>query len=276
MSEITEDQLNNFVNFVNCNSSKVTGSFYKYMSASRVFEILENEPHQIGFVSPEKWYDPYETIYLNTDYTALNNYKQPKIYCFCARKDKLNEEASWKIYKNDKEPLLCLSIDTKAFLINLVDFAKNNQCDIFLSKIDYRLRRTEIDNLYLPSSSYYHEFFDNFDDKQYVKVMSLKRRAFRYENEYRIFVIPKNQDAIKECLKEDGVLNIPITMKTITKFVVNPTNKPDGSLSSQIEKATYEAAYKYIKERIVSCYPEAVVKKSILYSKVKKVESIEV
>lgn len=42
------------------------------MPASRLLDILEKDPHQIGFVSPEKWYDPYEIKFLNTDYTALN------------------------------------------------------------------------------------------------------------------------------------------------------------------------------------------------------------
>ena len=50
---------------VNCNS--FVNTLYKYMTASRVLDFMEKESHQIGFVSPEKWYDPYETKFLNTD-----------------------------------------------------------------------------------------------------------------------------------------------------------------------------------------------------------------
>lgn len=276
--KMTEDQLEDAlsINFVNC--TKLTGSLFKYMPASRVLEILKNTPHQIAFVSPEKWYDPYETKFLNTDYTALNGYKQPKVYCFCARMDNLNEEASWKIYKNDNEPLLRLKLNTIDFLSSLSDFAKNNQCDLYFSKVDYRLKKKDIDSLSLPSSNYYHEFFDNFDDEQYVKVMSLKRMAFSYENEYRIFLIPRNQDAINNYLKDDDdeILNIPIPIEVITRFTFNPAKKTDGSFLSQIDKAKYDAEYKLIKQKILSYYPAANVFKSPLYTQVSKVDKIQI
>lgn len=264
--KITEKQLKDTLSLqlINCN-----------MTASHVLDILEKEPHQIGFVSPEKWYDPYETKFLNTDYTKLNGYEQPKIYCFCARMDNRNEEASWKIYKKENEPLLRMSIRTIDFLLCLDKFAKEHECDLYFSRVDYRLKKKEIDELYLPSSPYYHEFFDDFNDKQYVKVMSLKRWAFGYENEYRIFIIPRNQDAIKDYMK-DGVLFVPVSVEMILRFTFYPANKSNESLASQIDKAKYEAEYKLIKERLSSLYPEAKVYKSNLYSGVKKIEKIEV
>ena len=273
--KITEKQLKHTLSLqlINCNS--FVNTLYKYMTASRVLDILEKEPHQIGFVSPERWYDPYETKFLNTDYTKLNGYEQPKIYCFCARMDNRNEEASWKIYKKENEPLLRMSIRTIDFLLCLDKFAKEHECDLYFSRVDYRLKKKEIDELYLPSSPYYHEFFDDFNDKQYVKVMSLKRWAFGYENEYRIFIIPRNQDAIKDYMK-DGVLFVPVSVEMILRFTFYPANKSNESLASQIDKAKYEAEYKLIKERLSSSYPEAKVYKSNLYSGVKKIEKIEV
>ena len=273
--KITEKQLKDTLSLqlINCNS--FVNTLYKYMTASRVLDIMEKEPHQIGFVSPEKWYDPYETKFLNTDYTKLNGYEQPKIYCFCARMDNRNEEASWKIYKKENEPLLRMSIRTIDFLLCLDKFAKEHECDLYFSRVDYRLKKKEIDELYLPSSPYYHEFFDDFNDKQYVKVMSLKRWAFGYENEYRIFIIPRNQDAIKDYMK-DGVLFVPVSVEMILRFTFYPANKSNESLASQIDKAKYEAEYKLIKERLSASYPEAKVYKSNLYSGVKKIEKIEV
>lgn len=245
------------------------------MPASRVLDIIEKEPHQIGFVSPDLWYDPYETKFLNTDYTMLDGYKQPKIYCFCARMDNLNEEASWKIYKKENEPLLRLSIRTSDFLLSLDKFAREHTCDLYFSKVDYKLKRKEIDGLYLPSSPYFHDYFDGFNDKQYVRVMSLKRWAFNYENEYRIFVIPKDQMAIEEYLK-DGVLFIPIPVDMIIRYTFHPMNKANESLSSQIERVKYDAEFKLIKERILNYVPNAKIFKSNLYSEVKKVKKIGV
>lgn len=270
---ITEKQLKDTLSMqlINCKGFKNT--LYKYMSASRVLDILENEAHVLGFVSPESWYDPYETKYLNTDYTSLNGYKQPKIYCFCARMDNLNEEASWKIYKKENEPLLRMSIRAIDLLLAIDKFAKENDCDVYFSKVDYRLKKKEIDGLYQPSNPYHSEFFNNLDDKQYVRIMSLKRWAFNYENEYRIFIIPRNQDKIVNHIK-DNVLFIPVPIKMITRFTFYPANKANSSLVSQIEIAKYEAEYKLIKDRIKTAYSEANVVKSTLYSKVKNVEKI--
>ena len=256
---------------INCNG--FVNTLYKYMAASRVLDILENNSHLLGFVSPESWYDPYETKYLNTDYTALNGYRQPKIYCFCARMDNLNEEASWKIYKKENEPLLRMSIRAIDLLLAIDKFAKENDCDVYFSKVDYRLKKKEIDELYLPSSPYHSEFFNNLDDKQYVRIMSLKRWAFNYENEYRIFIIPRNQDKIVNHIK-DNVLFIPVPIKMITRFTFYPAGKANSSLVSQIEIAKYNAEYKLIKDKIKVAYPEATVVKSTLYSKVKNVEKI--
>ena len=273
--KITDKQLKDTLSLQLVNCSSFVNTLYKYMTASRVLEILEKKPHQMGFVSPEKWYDPYETKYLNTDYTKLNGYKQPNIYCFCARMDNRNEEASWKIYKKENEPLLRMSIKTNDFLLCLDKFAKEHECDLYFSRVDYRLKKKEIDELHLPSSPYYHEFFDDFNDKQYVKIMSLKRWAFGYENEYRIFIIPRNQDAIKEYLK-DGVLFVPVSIEMFIRFTFYPANKSNESLSSQIDKAKYEAEFKLIRERLLLLYPKAKVYKSNLYSSVKKIEKIEV
>ena len=244
------------------------------MTASRVLELLENDTPSLGFVSPDKWYDPYETKFLNTDYTALNGYKQPPIYCFCARMDNHNEEASWKIYKKENEPLLRLSIRTIDLLLAIDKFAKENECDVYFSKVDYRFRKSEIDNLHKPSSSpHYNEFFDHFGDRQYVKIMSIKRWAFSYENEYRIFIIPRNPDKIKNYIV-DNILFIPVPKKMVTRFTFYPANKHSESLASQIEMAKYNAELKLIRERITSAYPEAKVYKSNLYSRVKRVDKI--
>lgn len=273
--KITDQQLKDALSLQLVNCDKIVNTLYKYMPASRVLDIIEKEPHQIGFVSPELWYDPYETKFLNTDYTMLNGYKQPKIYCFCARMDNLNEEASWKIYKKENEPLLRLSIRTIDFLLSLDKFAREHTCDLYFSKVDYKLKRKEIDGLYLPSSPYFHDYFDGFNDKQYVRVMSLKRWAFNYENEYRIFVIPKDQMAIDEYLK-DGVLFIPIPVDMIIRYTFHPMNKANESLSSQIERVKYDAEFKLIKERILNYVPNAKIFKSNLYSEVKKVKKIGV
>lgn len=270
---ISEQQLKESLSMQLINCKSFINTLYKYMTASRVLELLEAQEHMLAFVSPENWYDPYETKFLKTDYTALNGYKQPPIYCFCARMDNHNEEASWKIYKEGNEPLLRMSIRTIDLLLAIDKFAKEHECDVYFSKVDYRLKKSEIDSLHLPSSKYYDEFFSHFDDKQYVKVMSLKRWAFKYENEYRIFIVPRKPEAIVKYLK-DNILFIPVPIEMITRYTFNPANKSNESLASQIEMAKYSAEYKLIREKIIKAHPNAKVYKSALYSKITQTSKI--
>lgn len=257
------------------NISSIPAHIYKYIPTSRVLDILEKEPHQIGFVSPELWYDPYEIKYLNTDYSGLNGYKQPQIFCFCARMDLQNEEASWKIYKKDNDPLLRLIIKTEDFVSSLLEFAEEKECDIYLSKVDYHFKKAEIDGLYLLSSPYRQEFFQNFNDEQYVKIMSLKRNAFKYENEVRFFVIPRNLDNIENNLK-NRVLSVPIDINMIKRITYYPADKVDNTLSSQIAFAKYDAEKKMIRERLKNAFPDVNFMKSVLYQNVKSVTRIEI
>ncbi len=254
---------------------KVPAYIYKYICTSRVLNILEQEPHQIGFVSPELWYDPYEIKYLNTDYTGLNGYRQPTIYCFCARMDLQNEEASWKIYKRDNDPLLRLVIQTEVFISSLLSFAEEKECDVYLAKVNYNLKKAEIDNLYSTSSPHYQDFFQNFNEEQYIKIMSLKRNAFKYENEVRFFIIPRNPGKVNDNLHKN-VLNVPVDVNMIKRITYYPANKSEENLASKIEIAKYDAERKLIRERILKAYPAANFKKSILYNKVLKVDKIEV
>lgn len=273
---ITEQQLKEALSLKLINFEHFIGKLYKYMPASRVIEVIESPEHRLAFVSPEKWYDPYETKYLNTDYSSLNGYKQPRIYCFCARMDNANEEASWKIYKKGDEPLMRLYIDNFKFMFCLDEFARKYDCDIYLSRIDYSLNPNEIDNLYKTSSPYYKDFFSDFNDEKYIKVMSLKRKAFQYENEYRFFIRPKNMKLIKSFLNEDkSILFVPIDINIIKKFTFSPEEKRTNSLAHQLGRVKYRSECQYLSKRILQSYPEAGFAFSNLYSKSQNVEIIE-
>lgn len=249
-------------------AKKPVSTIFKYMPASRVLEILEKSPHQICFVSPSKWKDPYEAKYLETNYRSLGGFVQPRIFCFCASSRLHNEEASWEMYKKANDPLIRLSIRTIDFLSALNKYAADHNYGLYLSKVCYKLKRSDINNLYLPNNKHHDEYFGNFDEKQYIKVMSLKRRAFEYENEYRFFIIPRGANI------EDKVLHIPFPIKAITGFTLYPHKKGDGFLS-QIETARYAAEYELISKRISAAYPNSEVSVSTLYDNADSVEKVE-
>lgn len=267
--KISEEQLNKLIGIklVNCNT--FVNRLYKYMPLTRVIELLDTK--ELSFVDPKKWYDPYEIKYLETDYSRLNNYKQPKIYCLCARQDTDNEEASWRIYKKEGEPLLRLKINALEFFQEINQFANSNNCSVYLSKIDYSLKRKEIDDLYKENSPKYHDFFDDFNDEKYIRLMSLKRRAYNYENEYRIFIIPENPDSFKD----NDVLKIPINpIKVIERITINPAPRVYDDFISQLKSKSYLAEYAFIKKTIQKMYPEMKVFKSTLYKSTDNVVKI--
>lgn len=253
--------------FVNCDSFQ--GKIFKYMPLSRVLEMLREK--KITFVYPKLWHDPYEIKYLNTDYHSLK-YKQNKIFCLCARMDNTNQEASWRIYSNGREPLFRVSIDTPKLIRCLETFADAHDCNLYVSKINYKHTTKEINELHKPGNPLFQVFFNNMDELKYIKLMSLKRPAFSYENEVRLFLAPKRPDA----LFDSDMLKVDIDFSIFSRFTIEPCDRivDEEDLYSRLQRARYDAVKKVAKEAIRELYPEAKIYRSILYSETTAVEQI--
>lgn len=253
------------VEFVNCN--QFNNTFYKYMPLSRVLQMLENR--KMAFIYPKLWNDSYEIKYLNTDFSKYG-YHQDKLYCLCVRNDNLNQEASWKIYKEPQDPLIRLSINAIKLMQNVASFSKKNNAKVYFSKMDYKLTTKEINDLYKCSSPFYEQYIQDMDELKYIKLMSLKRNAFSYENERRIFlVVDKN-------IYTDNILNIDIDLDIFTRFTINPCDRiKDNNIKSTIQLAAYKATNKVIADAIKKYYPEAKIYSSSLYNEAKAVPCIE-
>lgn len=272
--KLTENQLKESLGIKLINCDKFVNVFYKYMPLSRAMEVLENMT--MAFVYPKLWYDPYETKYLETDYSRLS-FNQSKVFCLCVRQDNTNEEASWKIYKKEGEPLLKLKINAIELFNSIKEFAQNKNCTVYLSKVDYSLKKSQIDSLWKQESDFYHTYFDSFDEEKYVKVMSIKRFAYKYENEYRIFIIPKNSSTPLDDIFKNDVLKIPIDpQKIISRITYYPSPKMDNTLLSQMKNQSYIAEYNFLKDALNTQFPflKGKIYRSTLYSKPKNVERI--
>lgn len=264
---LTKEQIKKTLNveFVNC--SQFNNTFYKYMSLSRVLQMLENR--KMAFIYPELWNDPYEIKYLNTDFSKYG-YHQDKLYCLCVRNDNLNQEASWKIYKEPQEPLIRLSINAIKLMQNVASFSKKNNAKVYFSKIDYSLKTKEIDELYKSDSPFYGRYIEGMNELKYIKLMSLKRNAFSYENERRIFLVVDKRAFI------DNILNVDIDLDIFKRFTINPCDRiKNNDIKSSIKSATYKAINSVISKAIKKFYPEAVIKISPLYKSTEVVSCIE-
>lgn len=267
--KITDKQMLDTLGIVPINLSSFTMSLYKYMPIQRLIDMLSEK--EIAFVSPNLWKDPYETKYLETDYSAFN-YKQPPIFACCLRNTNDNEEASWKIY-SDGQPIVRVSFNVLKFCQDLHSYCTTYRCNLYWSKIDYSLTRSEINSLCAPTSEHYQNFFTDFDEESYIRLMSLKRKAFAYEKEHRFFIVPtKNSPTI--WLKEK-MIKIPISSDCITRVTLCPMDKlTDDSINSLMRKAAYESQFKVIKDTIKSIQPNIPVYKSNLYTSSPRVEKV--
>ncbi len=277
MCETSADKIKELVkekkiNLINCET--INKVFHRYFPLSRLEEMLNEK--KLTFVNPKLWNDPYETLYLNTDYSSISNgYKQPKIFCLCARSTDDNEEASWKVYSNGREPLLRVRFHIEKLLANIYEFASKYDCKVYYSKIFYGLEYDQIREI-----KYRQElrakFLDSFNEEKYIRLMSLKRPSFGYEKEYRLFIVPK--DDSKQIFQKD-ILKIPIKVDVFERFTINPLERireEDAmKLSSLIKKAQYESQSEIIECFIMTRVPHIKkLHRSFLYRNIDSINNV--
>ncbi|MBQ0153865.1 MAG: hypothetical protein KBS70_03665 [Bacteroidales bacterium] len=238
-------------------------SFYRYMPLSRVLPMLQKQ--ELTFASPALWADPYEQYFLETDYSAFG-YIQPKIYCACFRNDQLNEEASWYMYTKGKEPTIKVTFDVGLLLRSLYQRTQLLNIDMYLSKVVY-LSTDDIQSI-TSNPMMYHQYFDKFNERQYVRLMSLKRTSFAYENERRLFLFPRNQDDLsKSCI------SIPFDIRAIQAFSI----APQQAFISGEDTLTNEKCYNDKCTQIIHQIKPIIdvpIRRSRLYTKIEPIKQI--
>jgi hypothetical protein len=204
------------VTFINITRDKFLKDFkkvYRFTSFERFMESLNSR--NFTFVNPTLWTDPFEKYLLERDFQidskkvtlpAKNN-----VFSVCVS-GTLSSEAYWKVYA-PKEDGIRLSLDTEKFLNTFLDNIDN--CDVYIGKVEYRTTKKfyEID---FDTTQLVKEIQDKEIGEQQIHLLLKKRNSFRYENEVRIIVVPKNKQNDKT-LKVD----CDITQFT-TAYTIDP------------------------------------------------------
>ena len=247
-------------------------TFFKYMPLDRFVSSVDKEI--FVFVSPLTWKDPFERMYFNVDCSA-HGYQTEEIACLCAtEKSSTNEDASWKAYADYGEKAVRLSINRGIFLEMLEDYAREVKCEVYFGKAQYGFEKKEIMNLHVPDNSYYDLFFpEKMERKHYLSVMTLKRSAFEYENEFRVFLVknelPFNDKYLVEIhcdYKRSGL----ITDVVLSPYPVLPIEKDlVHSVRARINKLESDEL-KRILHDLVDCR----IRQSRLYDTYKRVEKV--
>lgn len=233
--------------------------FFKYMCYERLANSVNT--NELVFVLPETWLDPFERRFWKTSFEKYN-YQQPEIACMCfTNKSSTNEEAAWKMYADNKEKSLRISFDRNTLLYILDKYAKENNCKIYIGKVIYTYNRKQIIGLH----NQINPFFPNsneFTDCHYLTLMCIKRKAFAFENEIRIFIVKRTLNWVGKLLKIPVVINNVL----IPRIVIGPL-APFGcnDLRQEIYKEIQKNESVIYKRQLRKLIPNCDIIQSQLY-----------
>ncbi len=224
---------------------------YRYMQYRWAKELILSK--KVAFKNPQKWEDPFERRFVCGDYKAVG-FAPKQMACLCVTTEHgENEAAFWRSFDpNANRDMVQLTLDFGVLLKALDDFAREHNAIVYVEACDYSYTSDELkssgENLFLKN-------VQEFDDNSFIKLMGLKRRAFKYEKELRFIIYGDN-------LPFDGdFVNVPYTGRLVRALKVCP-NPDVGAFLSTDGIAT--ALRDFYKEKNVAIK----VEQSRLYDKV--------
>ena len=191
--------------------------------------INDIQTNRITFSSPFYWQDSFETRYYELNYQQKYSYfSEPSInsLCFTSR-HATNEDAMWRRYAKVGEEMVNAEINLTCLLNELSDSGVRNGFSVYLGEVIYCDKR-EILNI-TPSSRKFGAFFNTFTLEKYLTLLCLKRCAFSYENEIRIFVVFNNNRAKSTTLKIPVGNSLIYSRLTVSPYppIYTPFPQPD-------------------------------------------------
>ena len=250
----------------------VPKELFKYWSYNSLKELLNKK--ELVFVHPGLWKDPFEKIYLTTDYIALG-FKQTKIYCMSFIVGVENEDTEWKMYSdNDKKTIRC-RINVRPLCEIISAFAEKNDLLVYMGNVNYELTRDKIQSLYLLKGKDHDHYFKEFSLGKYLQLMALKPKNHEYENELRIFLVPKQEnkyfkDILKIPIHEDQY-SLLFSNFTIQPFEIKQSHLPN---QEKLDKGFYDFVKSSMAENLSSLYPNVPIDNYEQFKKCKPVKRI--
>lgn len=210
---------------------------YKYVS----FEVLK-QMVGLRFNEPSAWNDEYERLFYQADYDSklmAKSETHPRLFACCLTQSQYCEP-SWRMYCKRDPKAFCiqLRINRKAFYDALNDYGKNHGWCFYFGKVNYELNNHHISVLHQPqfnsngrlqNTTGHAELFRDFTLDSFLSLLLIKRQAFCYEDELRIFAIPDDGKSIdskpdvKNCnsLDHSLCLDIPLNWSMVTQAIID-------------------------------------------------------
>ena len=269
------EQFENYKNcFVNAKAKKWLQSEETVISHYMPYVRLEQWINDsiMTFVSPSKWSDPFEKIYLNTALINLpsqKKYTPPRIACICFTKSQYKDSvAFWKNFKPDElTQLVRVEFSFRKTLDQIIKVLKDYNMKLYVVAVDYRLQQKTIKN----EISFIRHIKDNSrkidGESLFVKLLSYKRKSYSYEREIRTILVPQKGKIPfddRKCFTVDG-----FDYESIVENVwLEPVQLPSGWVSKETAKERLNVAADKIKQSFL--YEEQKACEKIDWRKISK------
>ena len=211
---------------------------------------------KFSFVEPIVWTDPYEKRFYLADYKNIN-YQPKQLFCTCFT-SKISNEAAWKMYRADEGGIasrtICFDFQ-RSILLRALDQLENEK--FYLGCANYNYTTKQIDGFHKRTNSEYDHLFKDFSDEKFMNLLLIKRKAFEYESEVRLFMVPKDRASI---FSISG-----INVKHIRSIVFEQKDLKDMIKQINIDPSCSKIEYEMIKSLIMKILPGISCIKNGLY-----------
>jgi len=207
---------------------------YKYMTVESFLLSLYGRSWQ--FCEPSKWNDKFEQRFYCATYNIPNSVgNTPQLFATCVTRVK-NSEAAWKVYAHGQGlGAHCLQLELD--IVELRKQLKASGLRIEEKIVNYK-SENYISNLHLKSSIHYNKYFAAFNFEKFIDLLVLKREAYTYEKEVRLFIIPDMTNGTRNKWKNATTHNMHIEWSKVIKNVRIDKNCSNGEIKA-IQQACF-------------------------------------
>lgn len=164
------------------------GRLYKFMPLENALRTLSSR--ELWFANPSTWKDPFEKRFLDAEYVDINEEEKSipygkRTYCMCVTQTPASE-AYWNTYSREQIGIKLLFFRDE--LLKQLE-AYTDLYDIYIGKVEYMqtpdILKKKISEIPLSTP------IPTSTKELYVRLLLLKRIAYKYEDEIRIILIKK-------------------------------------------------------------------------------------
>ena len=209
---------------------------YKYMTIEAFLISLYAKTWR--FFEPNKWNDKYEQRFYCANYQIEGaEHATPQLFATCVTRAK-NSEAAWKVYSHGQGlGSHCVQLELK--IDELRTELRNSGLTIAEIPVEYKDEKYILELHNKGKSKDYATYFTSFSFDKFLKLLTLKREAYSYEQEVRLFAIPKDY-APRSTGSTSQYKDLPIDWRKVIRKVRIDETCTDAELIS-VQQACFSA-----------------------------------